>query len=180
MSKYLDEAIKLRARTDRHYNCAQAVFVPFVKDANLDEETAYRIAANFGSGMKMASTCGAITGGLMVLGLYGVDDPATITQYYKRFKDAHEGMMNCADLLKANFEKGGAKKPHCDAMVYEAISYVENILQERHIIDQKGDILFFFYCHMSDVLTLNKPTAICIIFRDSLFAIVREISHKCF
>ncbi len=27
MSKYLDEAIKLRARTDRHYNCAQAIFV---------------------------------------------------------------------------------------------------------------------------------------------------------
>ena len=135
MSKYLDEARKLRARTDRHYNYAQAVLVPFAQDAHLDEETAFKLEANFGSGMKMASTCGAITGGLMALGLYGVEDPATITQYYKQFKDAHEGMMNCADLLKANFEKGGAKKPHCDAMVYEAVGYVENILRERHIID---------------------------------------------
>ncbi|MDY5279503.1 C-GCAxxG-C-C family protein [Sharpea porci] len=135
MSKYLDEAITLRARTDRHFNCAQAVLVPFAKGAGLDEELAFNLAANFGSGMKMAGTCGAITGGLMALGLYGVDDPATITQYYKRFRTAHQGMMNCGDLLKANFEKGLAKKPHCDHMVYEAIGYVEEILRERNMSD---------------------------------------------
>ena len=58
MSKYLDTAIELRAVTEVHYNCAQAVLVPFAKDAGLTPEQAYRIAANLGAGMKRGSACG--------------------------------------------------------------------------------------------------------------------------
>jgi C_GCAxxG_C_C family probable redox protein len=134
MSKYLDRAKELRAITEVHYNCAQSVIVPFAQDAGLTEEAAMKVAANFGAGMKMASVCGAITGGLMVLGLFGVDDAQTVGAYYAKLKENHEGYLNCADLLRINKEKGREKKPHCDEMVYECVELVEEILRSKQII----------------------------------------------
>ena len=40
-------------------------------------------------------------------------------------------MIDCADLLRANAEAGGQRKPHCDALVYEMVQYVENVLKEK-------------------------------------------------
>ena len=40
-------------------------------------------------------------------------------------------ILECADLLKRNAEKGLPKKPHCDAMVYEVVDLVETILKEK-------------------------------------------------
>ncbi|MDO4322713.1 MAG: C-GCAxxG-C-C family protein [Lachnospiraceae bacterium] len=132
MSKYLDRAKELRAITEVHYNCAQSVIVPFAKDAGITEEAAMKVAVNFGSGMKMASVCGAITGGLMVLGLFGVDDAGAVGEYYGKLKERHEGFLNCGDLLRINKEKGQEKKPHCDGMVYECVELVEEILKSRN------------------------------------------------
>ena len=78
--------------------------------------------------MKCGSTCGVVTGGLMVLGLLGIDDPATTQKYVSEFKARHEGMLDCADLLKANAKKGLERKPHCDALVYEAVEEIEKIM----------------------------------------------------
>lgn len=128
MSKYLERAEELRAITERHYNCAQSVLVPFAADLGLDEEMAYRIAAHYGAGMKMGSVCGAVTGALMVLGLAGKDDPDSAYKLYRKIKANHDGFIDCRDLLRINAEKGGEKKPHCDAMVYEAIKIVEEML----------------------------------------------------
>ncbi len=58
----------LRASTDRHYNCCQSILVPFAEEMGLTEEAAYALGANFGAGMKHGSTCGTLTGALMVLG----------------------------------------------------------------------------------------------------------------
>lgn len=131
MSKYYDRAVELRAIIEPHYNCAQSVFLPFAEDAGLTEEMAYKVAANFGAGMKRASVCGAITGGLMVLGLYGVNDAETIARYHTRLKDAHQGELDCAPLLVIAKQKGQEKKPHCDDMVYECVTLVEEILKEK-------------------------------------------------
>lgn len=129
MSKYLDKARELRAITERHYNCAQSVIVPFADVIGMDEEMAYRMGANFGGGMKMGSVCGALTGALMVLGLAGLDDVSMLQELYKKMKDNHEGCLNCADLLRINAQKGLPKKPHCDDMVYELVGYTEELLR---------------------------------------------------
>lgn len=131
MSKYYDKAVELRAIVTPHYNCAQSVVLPFAKDAGISEEVAYQIAANFGAGMKRASSCGAITGGLMVLGLFGVDDLDTIGKYHRTLSEKHQGYMDCANLLRINQEEGKEKKPHCDAMVYECVNLVEDILKAK-------------------------------------------------
>ena len=127
MSKYLDKAKELRAITEPHYNCAQSVLIPFAEDAGIDADTAYRMGANFGGGMKMGSVCGVVTGGLMALGLLGKDDPKVANAFCRRIAENHEGCLLCKDLLRMNAERGGEKKPHCDAMVYEAVTLVEEM-----------------------------------------------------
>ena len=133
MSNFHEKAVECRNSQERHYNCAQATVVPFAHAAGVDEETAMRFAAGFGGGMKRASVCGAVTGGLMAFGLFGIDDPKTLGDYHRRIRENHEGFLECADLLKRNAEKGLPKKPHCDAMVYEVVDLVETILKEKGI-----------------------------------------------
>jgi hypothetical protein len=128
MSKYMDRAKELRAIETPHYNCGQSVVIPFAEDAGLTEEQAYGICANFGGGLKRGASCGAITGGLVVLGLFGIDNPA---EYYAALRESHEGLLDCAALLKKNKEMGGEKKPHCDALVYECVELTEKILKEN-------------------------------------------------
>jgi hypothetical protein len=81
--------------------------------------------------MKSGITCGVIVGGLMVLGLFGVDAPADTQALIKTFKEKHSNMIDCAELLRVNAEAGGQRKPHCDALVYEMVQYVENVLKEK-------------------------------------------------
>ncbi|KUK02681.1 MAG: C_GCAxxG_C_C family protein [Thermotoga sp. 50_1627] len=52
------------------FNCAQSVFAAFAPRSGLDESIALRVAAAFGGGMaRCNSVCGAVSSGLMVLGL---------------------------------------------------------------------------------------------------------------
>ena len=52
-----------------NYNCAQSVFSAFAADVHLDAERARAAASGFGAGMgALQKTCGAVTGGIMVLG----------------------------------------------------------------------------------------------------------------
>lgn len=128
MSKYLDRARELRAIVSPHYNCGQSVVLPFAAEAGLTEAQALGICANFGGGLKRGAACGAITGGLVVLGLFGLDNPAA---YYQALRASHDGMLECAELLRRNQEQGGERKPHCDAMVFECVRLVEQILREN-------------------------------------------------
>ena len=89
-----------------------------------------RFAVHFGGGMKMGSVCGAITGGLMALGLAGIDSPADANAFCRKIRENHGGLMNCRDLLRRNMEEGGEKKPHCDAMVYESVALVEEMMRQ--------------------------------------------------
>lgn len=134
MSEFNKRAEELRNITDVHYNCAQAVLMPFADKIGIDEDKLFRITSNFGSGMKRGATCGAISAGLMVLGLFGVDDAVTIGAYYNSLKDNHEGKLDCMDLLRINKEKGGDRKTHCDGMIQEVINLVEQILTEKGLI----------------------------------------------
>jgi len=55
------------------FNCSQSVLAAFCEEYGLPVETAFRIACPFGGGIGGSGrTCGALTGGLMVVGLkYG-------------------------------------------------------------------------------------------------------------
>lgn len=129
MNQFLERAKALREDPNAHHNCAQAVLEAFAPECELTQEQAAKLGAHFGSGMKIAATCGAITGALMVIGMLGGDDDA-YRAFMTAMKDNHEGMTNCADLLKKNAATGCPKEQHCDGMVYEA---VENVFKVMHL-----------------------------------------------
>ena len=135
MSKYTDLAMERRSQFTPEgrpaWNCCQSVVSVFAEDAGYDEEACMKAATYFRGGMQMGSVCGAITGSLMALGLAGVDDPQAANDLIRKVRDHHDGMINCKDLLRVNAEKGGEKMPHCNAMIRECISYVEEILQAK-------------------------------------------------
>ena len=138
MSKYTELAMERRKLLDPNgrpvYNCCQAVVSVFAKDLNFDEDACLKAATYFRGGMQMGSVCGAVTGGLMALGLAGLDDSTVPGSYYRRFRENHGGLMNCKDLLRVSAEKGEIKKDHCDAVIFECVSYVEAVLREKGIL----------------------------------------------
>lgn len=118
----------LRARTDVHFNCCQSVLVPFAEACGLSEEEAYRLGAHFGAGMKHGSTCGAVTGALMVLGMAGADNDAA-QDLMRRFRWKNQ-VLDCAGLLRLAAQRGEDRKCHCDRMVYEAVELLEELLAD--------------------------------------------------
>jgi C_GCAxxG_C_C family probable redox protein len=94
------------------FSCSQAVLAAYSKQFELEQETAMKLSAGFGGGMKMAGTCGALTGGLMVIGLkhghINAEDKegkkrlgALIKDFTARFK-ARTSALNCKDLMNCD------------------------------------------------------------------------------
>ena len=125
--KHVEKAMALRTKTPLENNCAQTIMRTYAEEIGISEELASCMACNFGGGMKCGGVCGAITGGLMVLGAKGVEDPGMVGVFQRRIKNNHDGMVNCADLLRANAEKGNGKKEHCDAMIVESIELIDEL-----------------------------------------------------
>ncbi|MDO8945495.1 MAG: C-GCAxxG-C-C family protein, partial [Desulfobacterales bacterium] len=75
----------------------------------MDRESALRIAAGFAAGMRLAETCGAVTGAIMVLGLHRATAESTtaklrepVYQAVKEFSAEFERRnrtLICRDLL---------------------------------------------------------------------------------
>ena len=120
---HLEKAEELRARTEVHFNCCQAVLVTFAQEMGLTEEQAYDLGANFGSGMRCGSVCGTLTAALMVLGMKGYDEVAS-SAFLRKFREDH-GAIECAALLKKSHDAGIPRKEHCDGLVFEVVQALE-------------------------------------------------------
>ncbi len=133
MSKYTDLAMERRSQLTPEgrpaWNCCQAVVSVFAEDAGYDEAACMKAATFFRGGMQTGSVCGAVTGGLMALGLAGAEDSRAAGDLIRKVRDHHNGMIDCKDLLRVNAENGGEKMPHCNAMIRECIGYVEEALR---------------------------------------------------
>ena len=129
MNKHVERAKQLRDTAPQSNNCAQTIMRAYAEEMGLTEEQAAAIGCNFGGGMKCGGTCGAITGALMVLGPKGVISPAAVGEFRRRMAQKHNGMTDCAELLKANAQQGGNKKTHCDNMIYEAIELLDEMTE---------------------------------------------------
>lgn len=127
INQHIEKAMELRQEVPMVNNCAETILRTYADELGLDADTAAALATNFGGGMKCGSTCGAITAGLMILGAKGITSPAVLAEFRKRIADNHDGMINCADLLRANAQKGGVKKEHCDGMIREAIELIDEL-----------------------------------------------------
>ena len=125
---YLEKAKTLREDEGVHYNCFQAVLLPFCEEYGLDPDAAMRAGTFLNAGMRHGSTCGAVAGALAVLGLAEQDNQAG-PELLRRFREKN-GALACAELLKAAADRGEDRKLHCDRMVYDAVQMVEQLLKE--------------------------------------------------
>jgi len=148
MSTLSDKAVEKFLSGD---NCAQAVVWPFCDEINLDSFTARNIACGFGAGIaKRQETCGAVTGGIMVLGMLlgtrGAHDRSVTEETYakadefmSRFEAIH-GSCNCRQLLDGcdlNTEEGREKvkdldlrNKTCKVCVQSAVEILEHMIQD--------------------------------------------------
>jgi C_GCAxxG_C_C family probable redox protein len=113
----------------------------------LDRETALRIASGFAAGMRMAETCGAVTGAIMVLGLHRATAESTtarlrepVYEAVKEFSvefERRNRTLICRDLLGCDIrtEEGmqaakerGLYKTICPKMVQDAAEILETML----------------------------------------------------
>lgn len=131
MNRHIEKAMELRNVTPMVSNCAQTILRTYAEELGLTEDQAAGLGDNLGGGMKCGSTCGVITSGLLVLGAKGINDPASLRRFRTYITERHEGMSDCATLLKRNFELGGVKKDHCDGMIREAIEAIDLICGEE-------------------------------------------------
>jgi C_GCAxxG_C_C family probable redox protein len=92
------------------FNCAQSILYAFRDEGNLDEETALKMATGLGAGMgRKVETCGAVTGGILVLGFrYGrgtKDDSMVAEKTFDKTRELMDrfsakcGSYNCRQLL---------------------------------------------------------------------------------
>jgi C_GCAxxG_C_C family probable redox protein len=146
MSAKSQEAVK---RFKKGFNCSQAVLGTFCEQFGLDCDKASKVATGFGGGMRMAGTCGAVTGAFMVLGLkYGNTSAKDkegkaktykmIEEYTNRFKNRNNSVV-CRELLSCNISTAeGMKEAQdkglfssiCPRMVQDAVEILEEMLNE--------------------------------------------------
>lgn len=130
------------------YNCAQAVALAFLQETGLDERTLERATIALGGGLgRLRETCGAVSGGAVVLGLLFPERSKTeiyvlVQELAKRFREKN-GSYNCGELLSGagvhtdaspNAEArsdGYYKKRPCADLVADSADLLAEIVAEQ-------------------------------------------------
>lgn len=112
----------LRADAEVHYNCAQAVLIPFAEDMGLTREQAGLLTQNFGGGMGCGGTCGALIGTMMALGGLGL--PLDRRQELVRRFQEENGALDCASLTRAAAQRGEPKRISCDCIIARCVEFL--------------------------------------------------------
>ena len=60
--------------------------------------------------------------------LEGVENPAKVNEFRRKIAENHDGMVNCVDLVRGDGAEGGSKKDHCDKMIQEAITLIDEMV----------------------------------------------------
>jgi C_GCAxxG_C_C family probable redox protein len=130
------------------YNCAQATIYPFSEETGISEDMALKISCGLGGGMgRKQEVCGAVTGGILVLGLRhgrGVNDEQLVTnftyqmtsEFMSRFAERN-GSYICRELLdecdltteegQQEFKDRDMKNRICKVCVESAVELLEEL-----------------------------------------------------
>jgi C_GCAxxG_C_C family probable redox protein len=127
------------------------VFSAVAEGMGMDYDTAVKVSAGFGGGMYLGSVCGAVTGGIMAIGLKhggagreaGMRTARLVREYADRFKALHKS-INCPDLTGVDLgELDPMNHPEvmkelmakgtfagCPGFVKDSVTILEEILNE--------------------------------------------------
>lgn len=104
-----DVSEKAAAYFSEGYNCAQSVLLALSQHWRIADDLIPRIATGFGGGIgRCGSVCGALTGGVMAIGIkYGTNEPSgdkrkkayeLARDLLRRFQRKH-GSVSCRELI---------------------------------------------------------------------------------
>ena len=123
------------------YNCSQILMLMALEAQKKQNPDIVRAMTGLLAGMGCGKTCGALTGGCCLLGLFaGKDSPESnaderLAPMLNAFVDWFEaeftpryGGVNCSDILADNPQN---KLARCPALVAESLSKVKEILAEN-------------------------------------------------
>ena len=130
------------------YNCAQSVVYPFSEETGISDDMALKISCGLGGGMgRNQEVCGAVTGGILVLGLRhgrGINEEKSATtvtyqktrEFMSRFAERN-GSYICRELLddcdltteagQQEFKDRDMKNRICKVCVQSAVEILEEI-----------------------------------------------------
>lgn len=129
------------------YNCAQSIVAAFAPDVGLDVSTAIKMAGVFGGGLAhQGHVCGAVSGGLMIIGMKynGVEADyssreyafAVGTDFMEEFESRHR-TIDCRQLIECDlstpeglkrFRESGIFRTVCPRWVKEAAEILGTLL----------------------------------------------------
>jgi C_GCAxxG_C_C family probable redox protein len=120
---------------EKKYNCAEAILRSGCRRWNIElDEKSLLAASGFGTGMNIESSCGALTGGIMVLSLLFTTEKAAnspelkriCSEFLNRFAERY-GSTICSEL-KAKYRKEDTK---CRGVVEMAAELLEEIVERE-------------------------------------------------
>jgi len=105
---------------DEGYNCSQSVLLTMAEHWKCRNELIPKVATAFGGGMgRCGSVCGALTGGLMAIGIkYGTNEPSPekrsrayklAEELYHRF-EKQNGTVMCRELIGLDLSDAEQRK----------------------------------------------------------------------
>jgi C_GCAxxG_C_C family probable redox protein len=103
------------------------VFSAVAEQLGMDYQTAVKVSCGFGGGMYLGSVCGAVTGGIMAIGLKhggagtqaSVRTAAIVRQFADRFKAQHRS-ISCPELIGVALGKVDLANPQALGEFYKA------------------------------------------------------------
>ena len=105
------------------------MFSAVAEQMGVDYQTAVKVSCGFGGGMYLGSVCGAVTGGIMAIGLKhggagmqaNIQTAKMVREFADRFRARHKS-INCSDLTGFDLSKIDFNRPE----------------QLKAVADQKG------------------------------------------
>ncbi len=92
----------------------------------MDYQTAIKVSAGFGGGMYLGSVCGAVSGGIMAIGLKrgglgptSMQTAILVRDFADRFKALHKS-VNCPDLTGFDLSKVDLRNPEMLKKIFGA------------------------------------------------------------
>lgn len=125
----------LQLHREKGYNCAQAVVCAYCDLFGVDEETAFKLAEGFGSGMGLMEMCGALSGAYMLAGMKQSGGPAQsgktkaatyqMTRSMASAFQEKNGTYLCRELKGVS---DGVVRRSCPGCIEDACALVEQLL----------------------------------------------------
>jgi C_GCAxxG_C_C family probable redox protein len=146
----MNQANSLSKTATKHfkdgYNCSQSVLLTMAEYWKCKDELIPKMATAFGGGMaRCGSACGALTGGLMAIGIkYGTNEPSSekaacayelAETFYRRF-EKRNGNILCRELIGLDLsdteQRKKAREEHlfekkCPAFVKSAVEILATL-----------------------------------------------------